>query len=344
MTESPRRPSRKKKHILRKIVVTLLVLALLAGAALFAVDRLKQKYTVTYDAYTAQKGTISNALSFSGTLQLMHSATYTASSSSTVRFLYTETGAQIKKGEKLLRLANGQTVEAEFDGRVNQLNVAEGDSVSAGAEMIQIADFHHMKVSIRVDEYDINDVHVGDACRVTTTATEKAFTSQIADINYISSSGGSVAYYTATAYVDVTDEDQVYPGMQVTVTIPKEEATDVVVLKMDAISFDETNQAFVYTMNVAGEPEKTYVETGVSNGNYVEIRSGVAENDTVYAVTQTAAQSTVNSLLSGIFGGQRFNGGGRQNQTNRQFTNGQGGGTQRQNMQAPSGGFGGGGR
>ena len=332
--------ARKKKHILRKILLTLLVLLVLAGAALFAVDKLQQKYTVTYDAYTAARGTISNSLSFSGTLQLRSSAAYTANASTSVRSVFTKVGETVKKGDKLLRLLNGQTVEAEFDGRVNQMNVKEGDNVAAGDELVQVADFEHMKVSIRVDEYDINDVRVGDACRVTTTATEKTFDSVIADINYISSSSGQVAYYTATAFVDVKAEDGVYPGMQVTVTIPQEEATNVVVLKMDAISFDETNKAFVYTMNEAGELGKTYIETGVSNGNYVEIRSGLNENDTVYAVTETAAGSTVNGLLSGIFGGQWFNGGGRQNMTNRQ--NGQG--VPRQNMQMPSGGFGGGGR
>lgn len=330
--------TRKKKHILRKIVITLIVLVILAGAALFAVDKLKQEYTVTYDSYSAAVGTISNSLSFSGTLQLIDSAAYTASASTTVRTVYTETGAQVKKGDKLIRLLNGQTIEAEFDGRVNALNVTAGDAVTAGEELIQVADFSRMKVSIRVDEYDINDVQVGDICRVTTTATEKVFDSSIAAINYISSSTGSVAYYTATAYVDVEAEAGVYPGMQVTVTIPQEEALNVVVLKMDALSFDNTNKAFVYTMNDAGELEQTYVETGVSNGNYVEIRNGLRENDVVYVETKAEAASAMSGLLSGIFGGQRFN----QQNNNRQNNYN----TQRQNMQLPSGGapggFGGG--
>ena len=38
-----------------------------------------------------------------------------------------------------------------------------------------------------------------------------------------------MAYYTATANVEVSEG--VYPGMQVTVTIPQEEASDVVVLR-----------------------------------------------------------------------------------------------------------------
>ena len=115
-----------------------------------------------------------------------------------------------------------------------------------------------------------------------------------------------MAYYTATAHLDVGAG--VYPGMQVTVTIPQEEAVDVVVLKADALSFTLENQAFVYKMKEDETLEEVQVEVGVSNGNYVEIKSGLRANDTVYAVakaTQTA--STLNSLFSGMFGTQQIN-------------------------------------
>ena len=129
--------------------------------------------------------------------------TYTASSSATVRAVYVTLQQDVKAGDALMRLSSGQTVEAEFDGRINQLYVAEGDKVSAGANLVQVVDFEHMQVSVRVDEYDISSVHAGDECRVATVATEKTFTSTIDSINYVSSSAGSVAYYSAIAYVDV---------------------------------------------------------------------------------------------------------------------------------------------
>lgn len=307
---------KRRRHIFRKILVILLVLVLLVGAGFYAVERLKAEYTVTYEGYTASVGTISNALSFSGSLQLIDSATYTAASSASVREVYVREGDAVAEGDRLMRLTNGQTVTAEFDGRVNQVTAEKDQKVSAGAELIQVADFSRMKVTFRVDEYDINDVQVGDICRVTATATEKTFDSSLASINYISSSGGSVAYYTATAYVEVGEG--IYPGMQVTVTIPQEEAKDVVVLKMDALSFDETNRAFVYMQQQEGEEmEKVYVETGVSNGNYVEIRNGLQAEDRVYAVAEQETVSTMAGLLSGLFGGQRvMNGGGERN---RQF-------------------------
>lgn len=324
----------KVKRWLKRIVAFFLILLLLLTAGYVLYSKLKAEYTITYDSYTASVGTISNSLSFSGSLQLIDNATYTASSASNVRNVYVSAGQNVKEGDKLLRLSSGQTVEAEFDGRINQLFVAEGDKVASGDSLVQVADFEHMQVSIRVDEYDIADVQVGQKIRVTTTATENEYDSTIAAINYISASSGSVAYYTATAYVDVSAG--IYPGMQVTITIPQEEAVDVVVLKMDALSFDAANQAFVYMQGEDGTMSPVYVSTGVSNGNYVEITSGLKAGDTVYVEAETSVDSGVNSLLSSIFGGQRINGGGMAPNTGSRTNNG-GGTRNNTNGNAPGG-------
>ena len=303
MNSKPKRS--RKRRILRKIILTLIALLVIAGIGFYGYSALKQEYTVAYDSYTASIGSISNALSFSGNLNLIDSASYTASSSGEVRSMYVSAGDNVQKGDKLVRLNNGETISADFDGRVNTVSVEQGDEVSAGDNLVQIADFTHMKVTLRVDEYDIADVAVGQACTVTATATEKSFESEIASIDYISASGGNVAYYSAVCYVDV--DEGVYPGMQVTVSIPQEEAENVVVLKMDALSFDQSNSAFVYMYNDQGVLEEVSVEVGVSNGNYVEIKSGLSEGDVVYVEAKAETTSAVSGLLSGLFGSQQMN-------------------------------------
>lgn len=295
----------KKRRVVRRIAWTLVALLVLGGVGWMVYNSLKAEYTVTYDTYTATTGSISNALSFSGNLNLVDSETYTASSSGTVRTIYAKAGDEVKEDDKLLRLNNGETITAGFDGRVNKVNVREGDAVAVGEELAQIAGFRHMKVSFRVDEYDIGDVTVGQACTATVTALEKQFETTIDAIDYISSSSGNVAYYTATASLDV-DDAYVLPGMQVTVSITQEEAKDVVILKVDAVSFDETNQAFVWVKNDAGELEKRTIATGVSNGNYIEITEGLSDGDEVY-VEAKATESESKGLLGGLFGGAQFN-------------------------------------
>lgn len=293
----------RKRRWVRKLIVTLIVLLLLAGAGWYAYNTLRLEYTVTYDTYTATTGSISNALSFSGNLSLIDSASYMASSSSTVKKLYVKAGDDVSEDQKLVRLANGETITADFDGRANVVSVEEGDSVVAGDALIQIADFTHMMVTFRVDEYDIGEVSVGQACTVTVTALERSFESSVAAIDYISASSGNVAYYSATAYVDV--DDGVLPGMQVTVTIPQEEAHDVVILKVDALSFDGTNQAFVWMKDEAGEMQQVSVTTGVSNGNYIEITEGLSDGDEVYVEVENT--ETSGGLLAGLFSRQQFN-------------------------------------
>ena len=293
----------RKRRLARRILLLLILALVVAGAGWYAYSALKMEYTVTYDSYSATTGSISNSLSFSGNLSLVDSQTYTAASSSTVKKLYATAGDAVKADDRLARLSNGETVTADFDGRVNTVSVAEGDAVSQGDSLIQVADFAHMKVSFRVDEYDIGDIRVGMACTVTVTALEKQFASTVAAINYISSSTGNVAYYTATAYVDV--DEGVLPGMQVTVTIPQEEAKDVVILKVDALSFDNTNQAYVWMKDDAGELEQVFVDTGVSNGNYIEITDGLSDGDEVYVEAEVEQAST--NLLAGLFGARQFN-------------------------------------
>lgn len=319
--KNPVIPKKKKKtkKIFRKILLTLLLLVILAGAAWYGYNSLKAEYTVTYQANTATTGTISNSLSFSGTLQTVNSESHSAKSDATVRTVYVSAGDKVSKGEKLLRLSTGQTLTAGIDGTVNQLPVAVGDEITSGTLLCDVVDFDHMQVSIRVDEYDINHVKPGDACRVTTTATEQTFESSIRSINYVSSSSGSVAYYTALAYVDVAPGT--WPGMQVTVTVPREEATDVVILKMDAISFDEKNKAFVYVPDAEGTMTPSYITTGVSNGSYVEITSGLKAGDTVYKEVQVSSPNGIAAMFSSMFGSQRVLPGGNNRNTNRNWNN-----------------------
>lgn len=299
--------TKKKKpwrRRLKRLIVLLVVLGLGVGAVrLFVWPDLQASATTTYGSYTATTGTISNSMSFSGNISVKNSETFTASAAGTVREIYVSEEEEVQAGERLMRFTGGQTIEASFDGRVNEISVEEGDEVAAGASLIQIVDFSNMVVSLRVDEYDISSVYVGQACTVSVTALDLTFDSSLTHINRIASSSGGTAYYTVTAEVTVTDD--VLPGMQVTVTIPEEEAVDAVILNKDALSFDETNSAYVLMENEAGEMERVYVETGVDNDNYVEIVSGLEDGDTVYVLEESAssASSGLGGLLSGLLGG-----------------------------------------
>ena len=116
------------------------------------IPKLKQSITTTYDTYTATRGSISNALSFSGSVSVVSSGYMTASGDGAVRTLYVQDGDRVEKGDRLARLSGGETIKAEFAGTVNDVLVEEGDEVRSGAQIVQLVDFTNMKVTMRVDE------------------------------------------------------------------------------------------------------------------------------------------------------------------------------------------------
>ena len=241
----------------------------------------------SYSEYQTARGTITNSLNFSGNINLIDSATYSAESAASVRNVYTEERAKVTEGQKLLRLSNGQTVEAGFDGTVNRLFVKKDADVNTGEALVQIADFDHMKVAVKVDEYDIDYVSIGQPCVITATANEATFESTISSIDYIpAASNDTVAHYTVEAEISGA-AGKALPGMQVTLTIPRDEAEDVIILKEEALWFDDENQAYVLIKGENGELVQVYVEVGVTNGSFVEIKSGLGEGDTVYAARKS---------------------------------------------------------
>lgn len=308
--------TKKKRTWWKKLLVILLLLALVVGYVwFFVLPKLKADATVTYDGYTASRGTISNSMDFSGSISVVNYETLSAEGNGTVRQIYVSEEQQVKEGDKLIRLSTGETLKANFDGHVNQLNVENGDSVSMGDGLIQIVDFANMQVTFRVDEYDIANISVGQECRVTVTALDTTFDSAISHINRIPAGSQGTAYYTVTADFVVTEN--VLPGMQVTVVIPQEEAVNAVLLSKSALSFDNTNSAYVLKKDEGGNMVETPVEIGVDNDNYVEILSGVTEDETVYAVKKTETLTGWAAMFSNMpMGSQSMPGMNNQNRQN----------------------------
>ena len=299
---------RRKKKLVRRLILTALLLGVLGLIIWNTVSNLQAEYRITYDPYVATTGSISNSLSFSGSMQLKNSATYTAEAGAKVRQVYVAVGDRVSKGDRLLRLSDGEVIEAEFDGTVSALEVEKDDEVKAGDTLAVVADFDHMTVSVRVGESDIGSVFVGQKCRVSVSSANLTFDATIDKIDYVSYTGNNVAYYTTTVNVDTSEAENLYPGMQATVTVPLEEAENVVVLRMDAISTGPDNTAFVYKELEDGTMESVPVTVGVSNGNYVEIREGVTDGETVYAVAEKEEELTgLAGLFSNMFSNQRVN-------------------------------------
>ena len=337
--DKKKRKGRKRKTV-KRIIWLLVILLVIAVAGWSVYSRLMAEYRITYDPYTATTGSISNSLSFTGSIQLINSATYTAGSDSKVREIYVSEGDRVKDGDKLMRLSGGETVEAEFDGTVSTIDVEKGDEVKTGDTLMTVADFDHMTVSVRVGESNIAQVSRGQSCRVAVPSAGVTFDSVIDKSDHVAYTGNNVAYYTTTVKVDASEIKDIWPGMQATVTVPLEEAENVTVLKMEALSTARDNTAFVYKENADGEMEQVPVTVGVSNGNYVEIKEGVSSGETVYKVAEKQEELTgLAALFSGAFTNTRVN---RNTRNNRNSWNSQNGGNMPDFGNMPGGEFPGG--
>ena len=331
------RQRKKRRRILRRLIVWALVLAAAGFAVWLWVQKTRAEYRTEYNPYTATVGSISNTLSYSGALQLVSSQTCTAASASKVNQIYVARGDRVSQGDRLIRLRDGTTFTAEFDGTVSSVSVTAGDEVKSGAVLLKVVDFDHMRVNIRISAANIGEVQEGTACRVTVSTAGVSVRAAIGEIDFSTYSGNNTVYYSSTVDVDLTGVTGVYPGMTATVTVPREEAVDAVLLRTEAISTAPDNTAFVYRQQEDGTMAAVPVTLGITNGSYTEIREGVSAGDTVYAVAEKKEEATGwAAVLQSAFGSQQVNqpaAGANMPGGNRNWTGGSqnGGGTTNRN-------------
>lgn len=286
---------RKRRHILRKMIFALLLIAVAGLAVAYLAPLMSTTAVEIYTDYSVQRGSIATDKRFSASINVLYSETLQNTSRATaIRELYVKAGQDVKKGDKLMLLDNGEVLKAGLDGVVTELRFDATDWLWNNVQLIQICDLTNLQVSLSVDEYDVRNVAAGQKCMVSVVPLGMDFEAEITHVNRVSSSSGQVARYTATAELAVPS--MVLPGMTASVTLPAETAENVLLLDMAALSFDEEKQPYVLRKDETGYI-RTPVTTGLSDGMRVEILSGLSEDDTVWAVSGTKEAENVFSLV-----------------------------------------------
>lgn len=282
----------KKKRPVKWIVLAVIVLALAAGLLKSPADN------TIYSETQVTRGEISTTYSFTGSLSAKRTQTAVAAASDRVKDVLIEANQSVEKGDKLIRMASGEIVKAEIDGEVVSLNVEEDDVVAAGSPLVVIMDLSRMEAEILVDEYDAEALELGREVSVTVNALDETVQGTIRSFSKQAVSMGTMSAYTASVEMDVPEK--ALPGMQVEVKMLREKAEDALLLKAEALQFDEKNEAYVLTKNEQGEYVQTYVATGVNDGSMVQIISGLEEGETVYY----AAGVDIMALMQAMRGGR----------------------------------------
>lgn len=267
---------KKKKKWLKWVIILAIAAVFAAWLMIFS----KGTQSAVYTDVQAVTGDLETYYNFDGLVKAKHTQTITSAQAGTVRTVYVRQNEQVKKGAKLYRLDDGETVQADMAGEVTGLYIEEGSVVSAGETTAQIIDMSSLEAELKVDEYDVAAVTPGMPVQISVLATGGQFTGSVTALDKNGTASGDLSYYTAV--VALESGEGVYPGMQISAKILREKAENAVLLRQDAIQFDEYNKPYVYMRGADGkEVVQVGVSVGASDGIYCEITDGLKTGDTV---------------------------------------------------------------
>lgn len=220
---------------------------------------------------------------------------------------------------ELIRLYSRGALYAPFGGTVKEVSAyddesreeaeeSETNAAAAALEYISISPDKTMSVSVSVDESSILSVAVGQSAEVSINSLgDESFEGSVSEIDRIGTSSGGVTVYTAT--VSIPKESGMLAGMSASTTISIEGVDNALLIPVDALN-KTSSSYFVYTSydeesgSLGGMKEVT---VGISNSDFVEIKTGLSKGDSVF-YTEKEDRSPA-YMPGGMYGSDSFGGG-----------------------------------
>jgi len=180
-------------------------------------------------------------------------------------------------------------IPAPIDGFVSERTADLGEYVSPQQKVVTIVRTNPLRIRIDIPEQAIPEVKVGQSVSITTSAwPDKNFAGRVARI------APNVSAQSRTLTVEAEIENSgnaLKPGQFATVRILQERAEPAVLVPSRAV-VSEAGVNRVYVIK-DGHAEQRLVQTGQTDGDLIEIRSGVAADELV-------ATSNLEQLSDGI--------------------------------------------
>ena len=196
------------------------------------------------------------------------------------------------------------TIKSPIKGTVIEKKKKAGDTIDSNAELCTIYDLSYLKMTMNIDELDISKVKVGQEVTVTADAVQgQTFKGKVTKINMAGTTTNGVTTYPVE--VQIEDTEGLLPGMNVSTEIIVNQVEDVVAIPVGAgVRGDKvlvkTGKTSTDDPTVPAGYEYVSVETGVSNDQYVEIKSGINEGDEIAYIFSASA----NMDMYGGYGGE----------------------------------------
>ncbi len=188
----------------------------------------------------------------------------------------------LKYAEKQLKEA---TISTPFAGVIAEVYADEGDVVLPPTlttqSIIYLVDLSTMELDLDVDEIDIPGVKVGQKAVITVDALpDVKFDGEVLTISSVAKEEAGVVIYEVKIGFDFPEVTGLRVGMSADVDIVLEEASNVLILPERAITNDSEGNPVVM-VKVDDQTEERKVVTGLGDGFYTEIVSGLSEGESV---------------------------------------------------------------
>jgi HlyD family secretion protein len=224
--------------------------------------------------------------------------------------------------KEIIDQLNKTTIYSPIDGVVTQLNVELGERVlgsgySLGTDIMTVSDLTNIEARVEVDENDVVLISKGDTARIKVDAfRDRVFEGIVTQIgNSAITSGLGTQEEVVNFEVRIKllkPDDALRPGMSCNADIETETVHDVVSVPIQSVTArsdfnpgqnqegedsnikaagngkeDKKIQEIVFIVK-NNKAKKINVETGISNDNYIQIKSGLSGDEDVVSGTYRA--------------------------------------------------------
>lgn len=197
-------------------------------------------------------------------------------------------------------------VTAPITGKIIRKDALVGDTIKNTSTLCVVYDLSAVTFEMAVDELDVMSVKVGQEVNVTADAFEdQKITGVVTNISLESTASQGVTQYPVTVRIDQVGD--LLPGMNVTGEIIIAESKGVMAIPADALMRgdvvyvkDDTVKEAVG--DVPAGFKSVEVETGLTDGDYIEIKSGLTGDEEVYVKRISEA---VNMMMPGMGNGMQ---------------------------------------
>jgi len=172
-------------------------------------------------------------------------------------------------------------IKAPFTGEAAEIFAYEGDSVSPSTQIMYLLNRDKMYVDVDIDEVDIKEISLGQRAEVAFDAyPELKLPALVSDISSLANAKSGITVVEVTLEL-VQSDPRIKSGFSAEVEITVEETHNVLRVPTEAV-VERNGRHFVLLVK-EDKPQITPVEIGKGNEEYMEIVSGLKENDRIAA-------------------------------------------------------------